>query len=160
MKGSEFRKRLYAERVMRRAKMGDGVASRKPVRRRKEETQIQQAFIAWAQYHPILRQRLYANPNGGYRNVLEAVSLKKSGQKAGVSDLFLAWPCQGLHGLYLETKIPDRKKAKPTELQIAWIVESRAAGYGAEIAYGLEKLKEITTNYLEGKPFTQGDNWL
>lgn len=48
----------------------------------------------WFDYqYPTFKKLLFAVPNGGSRNVLEAVNLKKQGVRAGVSDLILLYPC-------------------------------------------------------------------
>lgn len=51
----------------------------------------------------------FAIPNGGRRDLLEAVDLKRQGVKAGVPDIFIAKACTGYNGLFIELKTIDSK---------------------------------------------------
>lgn len=55
-------------------------------------------------------QWMFAIPNGGYRDKITAAKLKAEGVKAGVSDVMLPVPRQGLHGLFIEMKKPGKEK--------------------------------------------------
>lgn len=73
-------------------------------RKRSEEEQHQVALIKWASMHKRIFKRLWHTPNGGSRNIIEAVKLKEMGTKAGVWDLFLAIPTEKHPGLFIEMK--------------------------------------------------------
>jgi hypothetical protein len=52
------------------------------------EDQLQAAFFQWAwNAYPQYRRHLWAVPNGGHRNAVEAAKLKATGVIAGVWDL-------------------------------------------------------------------------
>ncbi len=74
------------------------------------EDDHQAAFFSWlhSQY-PEIYKVTFAIPNGGKRNPVEAARLKKQGVKAGVSDIFVAYPENPYHGLWIELKRPKVK---------------------------------------------------
>jgi hypothetical protein len=93
-------------------------------------------------------------PNGGKRNAAEAARLKAQGVKAGVSDLFLAWPAHGLHGLWVELKAPaehGKPAGKPTQAQLDWLDRMAAVGYSAQLCYGWRGAAETISAYLRGE---------
>lgn len=96
-------------------------------------------------YYPELRL-LYHIPNGGSRNELEAVNLKKQGVRAGVPDLCLPVARGGYHGLYIEMKAG---KNKPTEKQLEWIEALRDEGYAVSICWGFEAARQELEKYLK-----------
>jgi VRR-NUC domain-containing protein len=115
------------------------------------EAQEQMALIQWAHTHPICRDYLIAIPNGGSRHPREAANLKRQGVRAGVSDLFLAYPVIGPWpqinaGLWIELK--RRSKARVTDEQVTWIDRMNAIGYFAIVAFGWEEAKRMILSYL------------
>ena len=74
-----------------------------------QESTIQTSCVKWfrLQYPNLI---IYATPNGGSRNSIEAKRLKAEGVLAGVADLTVLLP----HGkiLYIEMK-NQRKQANP-----------------------------------------------
>lgn len=115
-----------------------------PTEAEEQSTLFQWAEIA-AQSRPALRN-LYAVPNGGRRDRIEAAHLKRQGVKPGVPDICLAYPAGVYHGLYIEMKVGDNK---PSEKQREWITNLRAAGYMAVVCYGFEQAKEMIEKYLK-----------
>jgi hypothetical protein len=89
---------------------------------------------------------LIAIPNGGRRGEVEAAILKAEGVKAGVSDLFLAVPMNGFHGLWIEMKI---KPNKVTESQIAWITRMAGVGYAAIVCWSCDEARLAILDYLK-----------
>jgi len=91
-----------------------------------KEAQIQSAIIERANLHihiaPEL-QWLHAIPNGGHRNVVEAVNLKRQGVKAGVLDLFLPVGRHDYHGFYLEIKYNKGKLTANQEVFLDFVQE-------------------------------------
>lgn len=70
-----------------------------------EESQLQQNCVKTFQLiYPKLKLRLFAIPNGGYRDSLEAERLVKEGVLPGVLDLFLSKPKGNYAGMYIEMK--------------------------------------------------------
>lgn len=95
--------------------------------------------------YPALK-RLYANVNAGTASARHGAWLKAEGRKAGVSDLFLACPARGKHGLYIELKAG---KGKATPEQMEWITESNRLGYEAYVAVGWIRAAQIIGAYLD-----------
>ena len=97
----------------------------------KGEALEQSIIFAWASMqenvYPELKL-MFAIPNGGYRNKLEAKNLKLQGVKSGVPDIFLSYPKGEFHGLYIELK---HGKNKTSENQNKWLTELNKAGYKA-----------------------------
>lgn len=120
------------------------------MKRMQKEKQEQKMLVAWfkMQYPALI---LFAIPNGGSRNVLEAKSLNLEGVKAGVPDLFLAKPSNGLPGLFIELKRSIVKgEAKPvvSKLQKEVIAQLIESGYAVEICYGFDHARQIIISYL------------
>ena len=86
-------------------------------------------------------------PNGGSCNIVEASNLKKQGVKAGVPDLFLPFPNDGSHGLFIEMK-STRKGAKTSEAQNKWIKKLTEQGYKCAICHGFEEARACLDNYI------------
>lgn len=111
-----------------------------------KEAEIQHIIFAWAKHHRICRHYLFAIPNGGSRNLVEAYHLKQQGVKKGVSDMMLAYPANGAHGLWIELK--RNRKAKLTPEQERWLEEMNKLGYVAKVAYGFDDCCLIIEDYL------------
>jgi hypothetical protein len=112
------------------------------------------ALIDWAQ---INKQRypwlayLIAIPNGGERHPAVAGKLRAEGVKAGVSDLFLAFPVGKYHGAWIEMKAPkdasQRRQHKPTPLQREWLDKMTALGYAAVCCQGWDQARAFLLAY-------------
>lgn len=123
------------------------------------EHQIQSAIVEWANHTNInktlfkIGDFLFAIPNGGSRNILEAKKLRKEGVKKGVSDLFLALPMfdedKGVRcGLWIEVK---SRNGKLSNEQIEWFNLMRLHGYECEEVRSLEGGIDVIMNYLRIK---------
>lgn len=112
------------------------------------EAQEQAVVISWCKMqenvYPSLKN-IYAIPNGGYRNKIEAHNLKLQGVKSGVPDLHLAYPSGFYNGLYIEMKWG---KNKPTKNQEDWIKRLSAVGYKCEVCWSSEEAIAVIKNYL------------
>ena len=104
-------------------------------------------LFAVCRYIPECRY-LFHIPNGGSRNFLEALNLKKQGVKAGVPDLFLPVPNKTYHGLFIEMKYG---KNKPTEYQKEWIKYLNSVGYLAVVCYSAEEAINVIKKYIADK---------
>lgn len=115
------------------------------------ESKEQQALIEWANINPDKRLRtfLIAIPNGGQRNIKEAARLKREGVRAGVSDLFFAYPVNNYAGLWIELKRPKDYLSRLTPAQELWINNMNQVGYRAVVSYGWLEAKEELLNYLD-----------
>ena len=111
---------------------------------KQNESKLQQACVKWFRFaYPQLI--IFSIPNGGSRNVIEAVRLKEEGLLAGVCDLFLPKPNQTKAGLFIEMKTPGNK---PTLSQMDFIQKMRALGYTCEICYSFDDFRATVENYL------------
>lgn len=111
------------------------------------EADEQTMIFRWAAYIPELRW-MYAVPNGGSRNVIEAANLKRQGVKRGVSDICLPVPKGKYHGLYIELKVG---KNKPSEFQKEFISYAKEKGYAAYVCYGHQEAIKVIDEYLKLK---------
>lgn len=127
----------------------------------------QEDLINWSRYQKVLLEEgvittlydlLYAIPNGGKRNKMEAARFKRQGVKAGVSDLHLPVPVGGFAGLWIEMKRPLIKgKDKPTvqKSQKEWIALMKSLGHQALVAYGKDEAKQAIREYLGDRLLNQ-----
>jgi hypothetical protein len=78
-----------------------------------EEADIQAEFFRNVKlFFPTLPDRLlFAIPNGGSRNILEAKNLKRQGVKAGIADVILLIPRKGFASLCIEFKTATGKQS-------------------------------------------------
>ncbi len=93
---------------------------------------------------------LFAVPNGGRRDAITGARLKEEGVRAGIPDLFLAYPKNGAHGLFLEMK---RQKGsgsyyRATEAQKKAMEAFTEAGYLCVVAYGAREAIDAIEKYL------------
>jgi len=107
------------------------------------EDQEQAKLCAWLTKEGI---RFYAIPNGGSRNLIEAVKFKRCGVQPGIPDLCIPIPSGSYHGLYIELK--RIKGGRISDSQIYWLTFLREKGYYAEVANGCQEAKEIIIHYL------------
>jgi hypothetical protein len=115
----------------------------------------QKALMVWAALntakYPQLKW-LFHIPNGGTRNIREAVELKAQGVKSGVPDLALFY-ARGLnypmyHGLFIEMKV---KPNKVSAEQVAWLDNLAKEGYYCAVCYNWKEARDTLVNYLEGR---------
>lgn len=83
-------------------------------KRKNEEAEIQTEFFNQVNlFFPFIPEKLlFAVPNGGSRNKIEAVNLKRQGVKPGVSDVLLLIPKKGFASLCLEFKTKKGRQSK------------------------------------------------
>lgn len=116
----------------------------KPVRML--EKTLQKLCLGWmALQWP--RTLIYHVPNGGKRNLLEALDLKRQGVKSGVPDLVVPAMRGGYGGLYIELKVG---KNTLSETQKQWIEALRDEGYYVAVCRTLEEFQAVVTPYLSG----------
>jgi hypothetical protein len=112
------------------------------------EAGAQETLFQWAEYqaskYPELKL-LYHIPNGGKRDKVTAINLKRQGVKAGVPDICLPVARGGYFGLYIELKVGSNK---PTKLQNEWLCNLNKQGYLATVCYGWQQAAEILVAYL------------
>ena len=123
-----------------------------PIKRRAPqptEAQEQAALIAWAHLRkftiPELRL-LFHIPNGGKRNIREAVKLKRMGTLRGIPDLFLSIARGGFHGLWIEMKTPKGQLSKE---QRHMLRDLEAEGYRVVVCRTWLEAQTIILDYLK-----------
>lgn len=114
------------------------------------EAQHQAAVMMWAE-QPAVRSKwpclatLYHIPNGGSRDPVEGMHLKRQGVRRGVPDLHLPVARGSYHSLYIEMKA-DTGKASPD--QVWWLDKLNEQGSFATISYGWESAVKVLEWYL------------
>lgn len=107
-----------------------------------QESQLQQMCVRYFRYvYP--QYLIYAVPNGGFRNAIEAKRLKAEGVLAGVADLTVLLP-QGKI-LYIEMKVKGNKQ---TDNQKEFQQKAEALGYKYYVCYSFEEFKAIIEKEL------------
>ncbi len=129
----------------------------KPRKRRNSGEELKQtALFKWAVWIRIpsapdiepgakVSDYLFAIPNGGSRNKIEAAKMKASGVKAGVWDLMLPIARQGFNGLWVEMK---HGKNGLTDKQQEWGDRMRLAGYKTVTAWTSYEAETAIADYL------------
>lgn len=85
---------------------------------------------------------VFAIPNGGSRNKIEALNLKRQGVSAGVPDLFvvsrppLAPECRGVFIEMKRTRPADSKRHMLSPEQLAWHDVLKSCGFTVLTCYG------------------------
>lgn len=109
----------------------------------------QKALMVWAalnvNIYPQLKWLVHI-PNGGTRNIREAVELKAQGVKAGVPDLALFWPTKRFAGLFIELKYGRNKTSIE---QDEWLAYLSSAGYMTTVQWSWDGARDILIDYLE-----------
>lgn len=110
------------------------------------EHDLQKHCVNWFRlsYKDVL---IWANGNGGKRDVVTGAKMKAEGVLAGVLDLTIAAARKGYHGLYIEMK--NGKKGVLSRSQKDMIEYLRAQGYKAEVARTFDEFTKIVKEYLD-----------
>lgn len=95
---------------------------------------------------------LHHIPNGGHRNPVTAVTMKRLGVKAGVPDLSLPVARHGYHGLYIEMKAEGGRTQKN---QSWWHARLTEQGYCVIICNEWGEAADRLLDYL-GYPPREG----
>lgn len=117
------------------------------------ERQEQLALVQWLNCHYILKNFFCKNDNEGKRTPLQGHNLKRLGLRPGVSDLFIYYPLNGFHGLWIEVK-RNKVYTKSERSTTTWLAQERFLetvkniGYEGQICYGWEHGKRIIEEYL------------
>ena len=106
------------------------------------EATEQEAVVEYCAYRGI---EIFAIPNGGKRNKIEAANLKRQGVKAGVPDLCVPVARRGYHGLFIEMKYG---KNKTTPSQDDWLNKLNREGYLAKVCNGYSEAIELLKYYF------------
>lgn len=113
-----------------------------------EEADIQSEFFSQVKlFFPRIPDKLlFAVPNGGSRNKLEAINLKRQGVKPGVSDVILLIPKGGFASLCLEFKT---KIGKQSDEQKEFQKQAENCGSKYVIVRSVKEAIEEMKEYLK-----------
>lgn len=119
---------------------------RKPTRKRvvpyEKEEQIK--LCTWLTRNNIL---FYHSPNGGSRNLLEAMNLKRLGVKSGIPDITIPVARKGYHSLYIELK--RQRGGSISETQEYWLAALNKEGMLAILCHGADEAIERIKDYFD-----------
>ena len=87
-------------------------------------------------------------PNGGSRNLLEAINLNKAGLTPGIPDVYCAISKGEFHGLFIEFKVGRNKL---TGVQKIMFDKFSSAGYRCEVCYSFGDAVKVFVDYVEEK---------
>ena len=110
------------------------------------ERDEQIAFVKWIK---LKGYRVVASANGGSRNLIEAVNLKRMGVSKGFPDIFVPLVSGNLSGFFVEMK--RRSGGKATNEQKEWIDYLNENGYFAVVSYGCEEAINYFNYYITFK---------
>lgn len=110
------------------------------------EEQAQFVRMVESAYPPDVAALLFAVPNGAYKSKFGGVKFKSEGLRAGVPDLFFAYPHKGFGGLFLEMK--RRRGGRLSEAQRYYIDLLRGQGYAVEVCKGCDEAFAALSRYL------------
>ena len=89
--------------------------------------------------------------NGGFRNLKEAVKLKRTGTMPGIPDLMIPVARSSYHGLFLEMK--RIRGGRISDSQAFWMAKLRSEGYRVEVCAGFDQAKLFIDEYFQEKPY-------
>ena len=113
------------------------------------ESQIQQVAVSWFRLQfPHLAPLLFAVPNGGRRNLMEAAIMKGEGVTAGVSDLLLLVPNGEYHGLCIEMKTDSGRQ---NDNQKKWQKKVEGQDYKYIVCRSFDEFRTEVCRYLKFK---------
>jgi hypothetical protein len=114
--------------------------------KRHTESNEQIAAMDWlrAQYPFIAEHTLHIG-NERKASYYTGYIMKRMGVLKGASDIFMAWPNGGFHGLFIEVK---SKIGRPSVEQKEFIQRMRDKGYKAEICYGADEVINTMREYI------------
>jgi hypothetical protein len=92
---------------------------------------------------------IYAIPNGGQRNAIEAAKLKAEGVLAGIPDIHIPMARNGYHSLYIEMK--NGKKGTISDKQKDMIEKLKAEGNKVVVCRSVEEFEKEIKEYFNSK---------
>lgn len=115
------------------------------------ESKLQCACVEWARLqYPKLKRLLFAIPNGGKRNKVEAAIMKGEGVTPGTADLFLSIPAMvdGILwcGLYIEMKYG---KGMQSPDQVDFQLAVSAEGYYYTVCADFDTFKVLVDWWMD-----------
>lgn len=97
-------------------------------------------FVAWMRWqHP--QHRVIAIPNGGLRNIVTAVRMKKEGVAKGIPDVFMP-------SLNLWIEFKRQKGGKLSAEQAEWIEYLTHHHYSCHVCHGADQAMRLVIKIL------------
>ena len=87
-------------------------------------------------------------PNERKATAVAIANLERQGLKKGFPDNFIAEPCGGFHGLFIELKRAKKALSRVSPEQRQWIKDLNGKGFAACVCYGAEEAKRVVLEYL------------
>ena len=116
------------------------------VKKKHTESDEQIAAMDWLRtQHPNISLHTMHIGNERKSSYYFGCIMKRMGVLKGASDLFMAWPSKGYHGLFIEVK---SKIGRPSVAQKEFLQRMREVGYKAEICYGADEVIGTMKDYL------------
>lgn len=112
------------------------------------ESQHQRALFEWIRTQEKRDKRyskIFAIPNGGKRDKMTAINLKREGVLSGVWDIFVPIPQGVFGGLFIEMKVGSNKL---TDNQKRF-KDGLETSYKFEVCYSWIEAKEVIEDYLK-----------
>lgn len=114
------------------------------------EDRLQAGCVTWFRLqYPKFQKLLFAVPNGGSRNKIEAAKLKATGTTPGVADLIFLYPSGPYPFLCIEMKISTGRQS-PEQKDFQKQVQEAGGKY--DICRSLEQFMQTINNYLKNEP--------
>lgn len=98
--------------------------------------------------YPKLSQAVFHIPNGGKRNIAEAVRFKKMGVRAGVWDVCCNLPHPVFNGLWIEFKSKGGRVTKEQESFLINVIKHNCQDWS--ICQTLSEAMEVFETYIAG----------
>ena len=115
----------------------------------KTESKEQEEFFARLKLlEKDLYEFLFAIPNGSHKTMATAMKFKREGLKAGVPDVFFAYPKHGYCGLFIEFKTVTGGRL--SNFQKSWLTRLGMVGYASVVANGCHAGLGAFYAYLDG----------
>lgn len=115
------------------------------------EHDLQVACVEWFRYqYSRLTLRLFAVPNGGYRDRKTASKLKDEGVISGVSDLILLKPNRHFHALLIEMKVSDKYSRQSVEQKEWQLSLTSLDEYKYVVCRSIDDFMREVNDYLKG----------
>lgn len=116
------------------------------------ESDVQREIIQWSNIYKYknnpLSMYIHHSPNGGSRNIIEAVKFKLMGVRAGYPDLIIDIAKGGYHGMRVELKRYEEEKTSPNQkIALRLLLEE---GYYVVVANSFDEATVEIDNYVRG----------
>ncbi len=102
-----------------------------------------------AKTNSITRDYMHANEYTGLGNPMGASVFRRRGVKDGIPRVFLAYPMNNYHGLWIEMKHSAPRKGILTANQIIMLDRFQRIGYDVHVAYGWKDAWKKIGEYLQ-----------